>query len=301
MILELLLFLLLFSLPVIYIYKKTKLPDKSPVQKISCTADTDCPDYFKCVNNFCCSTSCAGKNCSETNDCGDSCLPLICSSGQTCFQGNCCTKDCAGKCNISSCGVDCNTCGANQECNMANGVCVQKAQCGENECGKAGCPNSCKNQLCQTGNCCLNGQCVYDALCYTDNTATEKLLGDFCNSCQDCILTDKDTNTPLQFFPNSIYPKVGKLSCRCNGSATRTSLIIDNRVPNQDMYKYKVENGNLTGIPLPPDIQTTFCTNNICYCYSDGDCTRLSPNLKCSEPQELEGINGRRKCIPKTT
>ena len=109
----------------------------------SCLSNEVCQDGT-CV----CVPDCTGKECGD-DGCGGSC-PDTCSSGQVCYDYQCCTPHCPGECGDDGCGGSCGSCGTNETCNDF-GWC----ECAYEECGGTCCPagDKCYQDACCTPEC----------------------------------------------------------------------------------------------------------------------------------------------------
>ncbi len=191
-----------------------------------CASTESCDGTGNCIP-IVCDPSCIGKECGN-NGCGGSCgqcgqfaqclsglcicdIPCeigCCAPGEACFQGQCCTPDCAGRqCGDNGCGGSCGSCLGQDQCN-ASGICEPppcEPSCTGLECGNDGCGGSCGSCglysacvsgtcLCEfncAGNCCApNDKCV-GGQCCTPDCSGKECGSDGCNgSCGDCQLPE---------------------------------------------------------------------------------------------------------------
>ncbi len=130
-----------------------------------------CPDLETCN---------AGSCVCQFETCGDAC----CQSGQSCFQGSCCTPQCGGKeCGDDGCGGSCGSCGFAHECEA--GQCVWQVFCGNGLCE----PDAGEDcQSCDADCNCGNGAiCLEDGSCCPLQCAGKECGPDGCGGeCGDC-------------------------------------------------------------------------------------------------------------------
>ena len=132
-----------------------------------CTAQgliCDCVDFGDCglcsagqvcFDGSCCTLNCEDGECKKPDGCGGECL---CPGSQdTCIAGKCvCIPECFGKeCGPDGCGGICGICPPGHYC--ANGACECIPSCEGKECGGDGCGGSCGE--CEEDIPCVNGVC----------------------------------------------------------------------------------------------------------------------------------------------
>jgi len=269
---------------------------KKKVTTISCSSNNNCPDGQLCQNGSCCSTSCSDLSCQDVNQCGQNCLSILCQPGQTCYQSNCCTPQCSSQ-------TACQNDGCGGICPCEQGICYQGTCCQPDDCstgicggvGSCGLPAcSCNNAYCQPNNCCVEGQCSYNAICEGSPPAVQAYLqkqwGQFCQNspttntpvCQGCQLIRPQFLIDPQSGSQSIAPITGTIQCeKCLMSDGKTwnynppSVSIDKNVAY-----YQNQNGKIISGPVNDSYCATIGCGN-CFCLTNVDCQRFGCS-KCN-------------------
>jgi len=158
-----------------------------------CTYNGQCADGFVCIERECVPMQ---SECVSDNDCPDgrclngSCVECIedtdCPGNQDCNNHYCvpetCTPSCFGKeCGSNGCGGTCGTCDPGTTCDAVNGNCVRDLECtSDNDCPDGRCHNGACVECILDTDCPGNQDCIYDHC--VPETCTPSCFGKECGS-----------------------------------------------------------------------------------------------------------------------
>ena len=151
--------------------------------------DVCCVSAQVCYNGSCCTSDCAGKECGD-DGCGSTCPPGCVLESETCNDGlcECSTPLCGGAC--------CDTWEVCNEGQCCNPICLA-GQCGDDgcggTCGECEANKTCNAGLCEctnlecAGACCAGNEVCYNSACCAPDCAGKECGEDGCGyTCGVC-------------------------------------------------------------------------------------------------------------------